>query len=277
MTGTLWLCGSPIGNLGDMSDRLKETLATVDVVYAEDTRRVKRLMDVAHASAPVRSYFAGNERQRARQLAADLRDGKNVALVTDAGMPGVGDPGVSAVRAAREMGAPITVIPGPSAVTAAVAVAGMGDRFVFEGFLPRKGSTRRHRIQTLTDEQRPAVLFCSPRRLLDDLADLADGLGGGRLVCVCRELTKIHEEVWWGTLAQAISRWTDNEPRGEFTLVIEGAGQSQVDWRQAASAVQREIESGATPAAAVRAVSDLLGIPKNELYRRTMTDGPPDQ
>lgn len=270
MSGKLLICGTPIGNLRDISDRLREALGEADVVYAEDTRRSRILLDAVGARPPTRSFFAGNEAKRSKQLEEELAGGKTVALVTDAGMPGVGDPGHTAVIAAKRAGATISVIPGPSAVTAAVAVAGMGDRFVFESFLPRKGSSRQARLSALIDEPRPAVIFCSPKRLIADLEDLAEHLGRRRPVCVTRELTKLHEEIWWGDLGGALDHWSQNNPRGEITIVVGGATVKEIDWEEAEAAVQTEIQSGTRPAEAIRGVAGVLGVPKNELYRRVM-------
>lgn len=274
MSGTLWLCGTPIGNLEDMTDRLRRILGTADVVYAEDTRRARVLLERAGSSARLRSYFVGNEAFRAQELQDELRAGKTVAFVTDAGMPGVGDPGLTAVQAAREIGAVISIAPGPSAVTSAVALAGLGDRFVFESFLPRKGKERTERLEALTSEQRAAVIFCSPQRVLTDLSDLASKLGGDREIFVARELTKMYEELWWGTLDEAIAHWTATTPRGEFTLVIRGAPLSpKTDWQEALAAVEREVAAGTSHAAAVREVATILGVSKNELYRRALEAG----
>ncbi len=274
MSGTLWLCGTPIGNLEDMTDRLRRILGSADVVYAEDTRRARVLLEHAGSSARLRSYFVGNESSRAQELQDDLRAGKTVAFVTDAGMPGVGDPGLTAVLAAREIGAAISIVPGPSAVTSAVALAGLGDRFAFESFLPRKGKERTERLRTLASEQRATVIFCSPKRILADLSDLAAALGADREIFAARELTKMFEELWWGTLEEAIAHWTDTEPRGEFTLVIRGTVPStSVDWQEALAVVEREVAAGTSRAAAVREVADMLGVPKNELYRRATAAG----
>ena len=271
MSGLLVLAGTPIGNLGDMSSRLIDALVDADIVYAEDTRRARNLLQQAQAHPALKSYFVGNEGERSRDLQRDLQAGKRVVLITDAGMPGVGDPGYSAVAAARKAGAAITVVPGPSAVTAAVAVAGMGDRFVFESFLPRKGESRTERIQALQREERAVVIFCSPRRFLDDLSDLADVLGRRRSICVTRELTKLHEEVWWGDLGGALDYWSQHEARGEITIVLGPATDTAVNWESAEAAVSREIEAGSKPGEAVRRVAELMGVPKNELYRRVIS------
>ncbi len=180
MPGTLILCASPIGNLADAPPRLAEALTSADLVYAEDTRRARILLGHLGVSRPVRSYFVGNEAERAAELAGRLADGETVALLTDAGVPTISDPGLSAVRAALEAGAVVTGVPGPSAVTMAVAVSGFpADRFAFEGFLPRRGERRAERLAALAGEPRTLVLFCSPGRLAADLADLAAALGAG--------------------------------------------------------------------------------------------------
>jgi 16S rRNA (cytidine1402-2'-O)-methyltransferase len=203
---------------------LGTALAEADVLFAEDTRRAATLLRSLGIKRPSRSYFAGNEAERVDELRAHLRAGRKVALITDAGTPAVADPGVSAVRAAREEGALVTVVPGPSAVTASLAVSGFGaDRFVFEGFLPRKPGERRRRLTEIAGEERSVVLFASPHRLAADLTDLAEACGPERQVAVCRELTKAFEEVWWGSLSDAVVSWGSRRARGEFTLVLEGS------------------------------------------------------
>ena len=191
VSGTLILCAGPIGNLGDTSARLSEVLRSADIVYAEDTRRSAVLLDRLDARRPLRSFFVGNEKVRSAEIAQHLQAGETVALLTDAGMPGISDPGLSAVRAAVSVGANVTGIPGPSAVTLALALSGLpADRFVFEGFLPRRGAERSRRLDDLASEPRTSVVFCSPRRLAADVADLTARLGRDRPVVVCREMTK---------------------------------------------------------------------------------------
>ena len=216
MPGTLVLCATPIGNLGDTSPRLLEVLGGADVVYAEDTRRAARLFRHLDIDRSARSYFVGNEAGRAGQLRDELANGMTVALLTDAGTPSVSDPGLSAVEAALEAGATVTTVAGPSAVTAALTVSGLpADRFVFEGFLPRSGGGRTTVLEALAVEQRTSVIFSSPRRLGADLADLAAKLGDRRRVVVVRELTKLHEEVWRGSLEDAaIPLGRRNQRRG---------------------------------------------------------------
>lgn len=222
MSGRLFLVGTPIGNLGDMTERAKETLAGVDVVAAEDTRRTGRLLSRFGIKRPLVSLFEGNEARRTAELLTALREGRDVALVTDAGMPLISDPGHRLVRACVDEGIDVRVVPGPSAVTAALAVSGLpSDRFVFEGFLPRKAGDRRECLRSLGDEQRTIVVFESPIRLETLLRDVLEELGDRR-VAVARELTKLHEEVVRGRVSEVLARIAVAEPKGEVVVVIEG-------------------------------------------------------
>lgn len=215
----------------------------------------------------MRSYFVGNEAERATELAGRLAAGETVALLTDAGVPGISDPGLSAVRAALQVGAAVTGVPGPSAVTLAVAVSGLpADRFVFEGFLPRQGRKRWERLADLAGEPRTLVLFCSPGRLAVDLADLAAALGGDRPCTVCRELTKVHEEVWRGVLEEAQEHWTASPARGEVTLVVGGATGGEPDLEAALAEVEDLVAAGSTLSAACRVVAAERGIRRRGLY-----------
>ncbi len=270
--GTLILCATPIGNLGDISERLAETLSGVDVVFAEDTRRTGQLLAHLGISKPMRSYFAGNERARNTELVELLGDGQTIALVSDAGMPAVSDPGSSAVAAACDAGAVVTAIPGPSAPIMAIAVSGFsGDRFVFEGFLPRKGRERVDRIASVASDERTTVLFAATRRVAKDLSDIAASVESQRRVVVTRELTKLHEEVWRGTVAGAAAHWDgDVEPRGEFTIVIEGAPAPTQDLSAATEAALALIESGTSPSAAVKTIAVSSGVSRRELYERVV-------
>ncbi len=266
MPGTLVLCATPIGNLGDTSPRLLEVLAGADVVYAEDTRRAARLFRHLDIDRSARSYFVGNEAGRAGQLRDELAKGMTVALLTDAGTPSVSDPGLSAVEAALEAGATVTTVAGPSAVTAALTVSGLpADRFVFEGFLPRSGGGRTAVLEALAIEQRTSVIFSSPRRLGADLADLAAKLGGRRRVVVVRELTKLHEEVWRGSLEEAASHWADGT-RGEVTLVVEGGTEPLPDVDGALEEVGRLVAGGISRSEAVRRVAASHKVPRRQLY-----------
>lgn len=267
MPGTLILCAGPIGNLGDAPPRLAEALRSAAVVYAEDTRRARILLGHLGVSRPLRSYFAGNEAERAPELARRLEAGETVALLTDAGMPTISDPGLSAVRAALGVGAAVTGIPGPSAMTLAAAVSGLPtDRLAFEGFLPRKGAARRERLASLSGEPRTMVFFSAPARLVADVEDLAKAMEGGRACAVCRELTKVHEEVWRGTLEEAARHWAETPARGEVTLVVEGAAAVPPDGEGAVRLVEEMVIRGATVSDACRAVAADTGVARRALY-----------
>lgn len=267
MTGQLIICGTPIGNLGDATQRLADTLRTADVIFAEDTRRTSTLLTKLGISVPMRSYFVGNEAQRASELERRLGAGETVALVSDAGTPVVADPGMAAVEVALSVGATVGVIPGPSAVTTALAVSGFSaDRFVFEGFLPRKGQDRRLRILGLVGEERTCVVFASPRRLAADLSDLADVLGDDRRVLVGRELTKLHEELWRGDLREAADHWAATDVRGEVTLVLEGADPVEPDGDSALRSVAAATAAGVPMSQAVRDAAATHGVSRRELY-----------
>ncbi|HXF73565.1 MAG TPA: 16S rRNA (cytidine(1402)-2'-O)-methyltransferase, partial [Actinomycetota bacterium] len=223
MAGTLYLVGTPIGNLGDLTERARETLARVDLVACEDTRRTGRLLRGIGVAARLVSFFEGNEARRTEELLAALREGRDVALVSDAGMPGLSDPGGRLVRAAVEAGVEVRVVPGPSAAIAALVVSGLPtDRFAFEGFLPREAGPRRSRLAALAAEPRTVVLFESPRRVRALLREVREVLGDRR-VALCRELTKLHEEVLRGRASEVLAALGDRDPRGEVVLVVEGA------------------------------------------------------
>jgi len=271
VAGNLILCATPIGNLGDASARLQAELAGADLIYAEDTRRTAKLLAALDVATEVRSYFIGNEEHRARELAGRLEAGASIALVTDAGMPSIADPGLSAVQAALDVGAVVTVVPGPSAVTAALAVSGLpAERFVFEGFLPRKGADRRSRLAAIAREERTAVLFSAKNRIARDLGDLVETLGVDRPVVVTRELTKVFEEVWRGTLGGAADHWSAVEPRGEFTLVIGGAMPQPPDLDAAVAEANAAIGAGESMKDAVRRIASESGVGRRDLYEAVL-------
>ncbi|HEX6886902.1 MAG TPA: 16S rRNA (cytidine(1402)-2'-O)-methyltransferase [Candidatus Nanopelagicales bacterium] len=225
-TGTLVLAGTPLGNPADASPRLAALLASADLVAAEDTRRLRRLLaDLAvRREGPVVSFYEDVERERLPRLLEVLAAGGTVALVTDAGMPSVSDPGYRAARAALDAGHRVTALPGPSAVTTALAVSGLPcDRFCFEGFLPRRPAERRARLAEVADEPRTLVWFEAPHRLAEALADLAAALGDERPAAVCRELSKTYEEVRRGSLRELAAWAAGGAVRGELTLVVQGA------------------------------------------------------
>ncbi len=271
MTGRLIVCATPIGNLGDAPPRLAEVLRAADVVYAEDTRRSRVLLAALGIDRSLRSYFVGNEEQRAEEVVGHLESGRTVALITDAGMPSISDPGVSAVQGARRIGAEVAVVPGPSAVTAALALSGFdAQRFVFEGFLPRKGVERADRLAALAAEERTIVFFSATHRIARDLADLRSHLGADRPVAVCRELTKRHEEVRWETLTEAVEHLEEHGARGEFTVVIQGAPQVVPSLDEALAEVLRSIEGGESLAAAVRRVATERKVARGALYQAAL-------
>ncbi|MCY7364669.1 MAG: 16S rRNA (cytidine(1402)-2'-O)-methyltransferase, partial [Frankiaceae bacterium] len=266
----LVLAGAPIGQSTDASPRLAAALGSADVGAAEDTRRLHRLCaDLGVAlTGRVVSYFEGNEAQRTPSLLDALRAGSTVVLVTDAGMPTVSDPGFRLVAAAAAEGLPVTCVPGPSAVTTALAVSGLPtDRFCFEGFLPRKGGERRARLSELQAERRTCVLFEAPHRLLDALTDMAAVLGPTRRAVVCRELTKTYEEVVRGTLPELVV-WAQGGVRGEVTLVLEGAAEPTVDLTPGELVRQVGVReaAGLTRKEALAAVAAETGLPKRDVY-----------
>ena len=266
----LVLAGAPIGQPTDASARLAVVLAEAELVAAEDTRRLHRLCaDLGVVlSGRVVSYFEGNEAQRTPDLLAALRAGQRVVLVTDAGMPTVSDPGYRLVAAAAAEGLPVTCVPGPSAVTTALALSGLPtDRFCFEGFLPRKGGERRARLAELAAERRTSVLFEAPHRLADALADMLAVLGPDRRAVVCRELTKTYEEVVRGTLGEVVA-WAADGVRGEVTLVLEGAPArvAETSPEELAAMVQLGEQAGLTRKEALASVVAETGRPRSEVY-----------
>jgi 16S rRNA (cytidine1402-2'-O)-methyltransferase len=267
----LVLVGAPLGNAGDASERLRATLATADVVAAEDTRRLARLardLGVTVAGRVV-SYFEGNEVRRTPDLVAELARGATVALVTDGGMPSVSDPGYRLVRAALDAGVEVSAVPGPSAVTTAVALSGLPtDRFCFEGFPPRKAGARRAALAALASEPRTMVFFEAPHRVAATLADLAVALGEDRPAAVCRELTKTYEEVRRDTLG-ALAEWAGAGVRGEVTIVVAGAPPASVQRppdADLAAEVESRVNAGTARRAAIAEVALAHHLPKREVY-----------
>jgi 16S rRNA (cytidine1402-2'-O)-methyltransferase len=264
------LAGTPLGNPGDATVRLREALATAGVIAAEDTRRLRRLcadLDVRPVGRVV-SFFDGNEAQRVPSLLEALRSGTDVLVVSDAGMPSVSDPGYRLVAAASAEGLPVTVLPGPSAVLAALAISGLPiDRFCFEGFLPRKVAERQRILAELGAERRTMVFFESPRRVAASLTDLAAAFGGDRSAALCRELTKTYEEVRRGTLGELAAWSVTSEVRGEITLVVSGAVAAPPpgDADLAAAVAVHEL-AGHSRKDAIAAVAREHGAPKRAVF-----------
>jgi 16S rRNA (cytidine1402-2'-O)-methyltransferase len=270
-TGVLVVAGAPLGNARDVSPRLAEALASADVIAAEDTRRLRRLAGElgVRPAARVVSYYDATEQARTPELVEALRAGSDVLLITDAGMPTVSDPGYRLVSAAAAAGVRVTALPGPSAVTTALALSGLpSDRFCFEGFLPRRSGERRRALSALRGERRTLVFFEAPHRLAAALSDAADLLGADRPAVVCRELTKTYEEVRRGTLAE-LAAWAAGEVRGELTIVVGGAPAAAAeapDRNALAGEVAREEAAGADRKAAIAAVARAAGLPKRVVY-----------
>ncbi|HEV8296808.1 MAG TPA: 16S rRNA (cytidine(1402)-2'-O)-methyltransferase [Acidimicrobiales bacterium] len=271
MTGSraaLVLVATPIGNLGDLSPRAIRELAAADAIACEDTRRTGRLLQ--HAGVRANALLTVNDHTEAAAVAEVLRRldaGQRVAVVTDAGTPGISDPGERLVRAAARAGHDILVVPGPSAAIAALVASGLPTgRFVFEGFLPRRGAPRTERLTTLAAEERTIVLYEAPHRIARTITDLAVAFGANRRVAIARELTKLHEEVWRGTLGDAVA-WASTEPPGEFVVVIDGAPERPVAADdEVRAALLAELASGATPRDAASAVADGLGVSRRRAY-----------
>ena len=272
--GRLVLVATPIGNLGDLSPRAVQTLATADVVAAEDTRRTRALL--THAGVPaagrLRAVHEHNEQESAAWVVDMVQEGSDVAYVTDAGMPGISDPGARLVRACLDAGLPVDVVPGPSAVLTALVLSGFPtDRFVFEGFLPRRGLDRRERIAALVPETRTVVLYESPKRVHATLTQLLAACGPLREVAVARELTKLHEEVWRGPLEEAVGHVELTEPRGEHVLVLAPAPPTPEasDTEIGAHVLAALAEGLSTRDAAARVARDLK-VPRRRTYDAAM-------
>jgi 16S rRNA (cytidine1402-2'-O)-methyltransferase len=269
VSGALVLIGTPIGNLGDMPPRAVEELGRADAVACEDTRRTGRLLAHIGVRAPV--LLVVNDHTEAGAVAdvlARLDRGERVAVVSDAGMPGISDPGERLVVAASAAGHRVEVVPGPSAALAGLVASGLPTgRFVFEGFLPRKGSGRTERLAVVASERRTVVLYEAPHRLARTLADLAAACGPHRRVVLARELTKLHEELWRGSLAGAVERCEDVEPRGEYVVVLDGApepAEADDDAIRAALTAARGL--GRTTRDAVSEVASTLRVPRRRVY-----------
>ena len=274
MSGRLVLVGTPIGNLGDLSPRALEALGQAGVVACEDTRRTGRLLSHFGIASP--TYIVVNEHTEgdaAERVIGHVQRGDVVVLVSDAGMPGVSDPGEFLVSRAIEAGVTVEVVPGPSAVLHALVASGLTtSRFVFEGFLPRKGSGRALRLREVSEEHRTVVLFEAPHRLEKTLNDLADVCGGERRIVLARELTKLHEEIWRGSLAEALTRCGEVDPRGEYVLVLDGAAPradaTDDELRQAA---RESLAKGASKRDAAAAVADVFAVSRKRVYDLVIT------
>ena len=270
--GTLYLVTTPIGNMSDMTYRAVKVLSEVDFVAAEDTRNSARLLRFFSINKELVSYHEHNKKSAGEKILARLQSGESCALVTDAGTPAVSDPGEDLVRLCTDAGIPVTAAPGVSAAITALTLSALNTRrFVFEGFLPVGGSERAERLAALQGETRTAILYEAPHKLRRTLADLAETLGGERRISLCRELTKLNEEVFRTTLADAVTYYADAEPRGEYVLILAGAverGVQNAPWASLSVAehVDMYIAKGLTKSDAIKKAAKDRGVPKNIVY-----------
>lgn len=274
MAGTLYLCATPIGNLEDMTFRVIDTLRKVDVIAAEDTRNSIKLLNHFEIKTPMTSYHEFNKYDKGRQLIAQLLEGKNIAVITDAGMPGISDPGEELVKMAHEAGITVTVLPGACACVTALTLSGLPTRrFCFEAFLPTEKKERREILEELKSETRTTVLYEAPHRLARTLAELYEVLGDRKLT-VCRELTKKHETAFLTTLSAAATYYAENEAKGECVLVMEGVSrEALLQEKQEGFAelsleehMEQYLSQGMTKKDAMKAVAADRGLSKREIY-----------
>ena len=270
MAGTLYLVATPIGNLGDISLRAEETLREVDFIAAEDTRVTVKLLNHLDIKKPMVSYYRHNADTRGDELRARILAGESCALVTDAGTPAISDPGEELVALCAEQGIPVVPVPGACAFVNALAVSGLPTgRFTFEGFLPMNKKNRRAHLESLSGEVRTMVFHEAPHKLLATLTDLREAFGPDRRISLCRELTKLHEEVVRTTLGQAVERYTAQPPKGEFVLVVEGAPPAKeetVTLEDGLAMVERLREEGASTRDAVKQAAAACGLSRKALY-----------
>ena len=272
--GTLHLVGTPIGNLEDITLRAVRVLREVDLIAAEDTRVTRTLLRHYQISVPVLSYHEHSRPGRLAELLALLCSGKQVALVSDAGMPGISDPGARLVKACAEAGVPVVVVPGPTALSAALALSGLpGPHFLFLGFLPSRPSARREALRRVSGRPEAIVCFEAPHRLRQSLADMRELLGDREAACA-RELTKRFEETVRGRVSDLIAHFSDHEPRGEITLVLAGALPAQADLSEAKDEVRELIRAGLSPSRAAAHVARRRNRPRGPLYRAAVAEEP---
>lgn len=270
--GTLYLVATPIGNLADLSERAIKVLSEVDFIAAEDTRNSQKLLSVLGISKPMVSYFEHNKRERGEQIIERLQAGESCALVTDAGTPAVSDPGADLVVLCAERGVTVTSIPGCCAAITALTLSALPTgRFTFEGFLSTNKAERRAHLDSLKNEKRTMIFHEAPHKLRTTLSDLAAAFGSSRRIALCRELTKLNEQVERTTLAGAMEVYTAKEPRGEYVLVIEGASESAESgafWQEMSiqEHVRHYVDTGMSEKDAIKAAAKDRGVHKNEVY-----------
>lgn len=276
MTGRLVLVATPIGNLSDITSRSIDALRDADVICCEDTRHSSKLLQhIGVSEKPLLIINDHTEHDAREQIAAMVTAGKNVALITDAGSPGISDPGERIVRAVLDAGGNVTATPGPSAAIMAVTLSGLPcARFVFEGFLPRSGAERKERLEVVANEPRTTVLYEAPHRLHKTLTDLEIMCGADRRIVIAAELTKMHEDIWRGHLHDAVKRHAETEPRGEFVLVLAGAAPAAPPTdEELLAALRAEIATGVSRKDAASRISARFGVSKRHVYELTLTLG----
>lgn len=270
MSGTLFVVGTPIGNLGDMSPRAVETLQNVDFIAAEDTRVTLKLLNHFDIHTPLVSYHEHNAFTVGEKLVSRILAGEDCAVVTDAGMPAISDPGEDLVRLCREKGVTVTSVPGPSAVITALALSGMPcGKFSFEGFLSSVASERRHELAQLAGQQKTMVFYESPHRLIATLSDMLSAFSD-REIAVVHELTKIHEDVMRCRLSEAMAHFSNDPPKGEYVLIVSGATDEQCEAltvEQAVAIAEGYINDGMSPSAAAKRAAAQSGVKRSEIYR----------
>lgn len=272
--GTLYVVGTPIGNLEDMTFRAVKILQSVDAIAAEDTRHTGKLLQHFQIKTPQVSYHEHNRNERLPELLNKLSEGKAIALVTDAGMPGISDPGYELVKACAEAGIEVVPIPGATAGITALSASGLPThRFVFEGFLPASGQERQQRLESLQAESRTLIFYEAPHRVRETLQDLAQYLGENRSIVLARELTKLHEEFWRGSIGEAIVHYNQQEPKGEFTLIVTGAeAEVPVLSQEALKAeLQQIMAQGVSRSQASRQLAQLTKLPRRQLYQLALS------
>ena len=276
MSGTLYLVPTPIGNLGDLSDRIRETLANADFIAAEDTRVSLKLLNHLELKKPLVSYYEHNRAESGPRIVQRLLAGETCALVTDAGTPAISDPGEDLVALCAKEGIPVCAIPGPCAVVTALAVSGQPTgRFTFEGFLSTNKKSRREHLEQLRNERRTMVFYEAPHKLRQTLQDLSEAFGPERPISLCRELTKLHEEILRMTLGEAVAYYEEQPPRGEYVLVLRGCEAAETPAATVEDGVARARElmaGGLSRKDAIRQAARELGLPKNALYGASLEE-----
>ena len=270
-SSTLYLVGTPIGNLADISERAKKVLSEVDFIAAEDTRNSLRLLSAYGIRKELVSYFEHNKKASGERILERLMAGESCALITDAGMPAISDPGEDIVRLCADAGICVSVIPGPSAAVSALALSALStSRFTFEGFLPPKSGERKKRLASLKGEERTMIFYEAPHKLCRTLADMGEAFGGDRRISLCRELTKLNEEIIRMTISEAISLYEAKEPRGEYVLVLEGAPEGSSEAAESELTPKEQVEAliaeGMPKKDAIKEIAHRLGVPKSEIY-----------